>query len=108
MSPTFSVDRNGGGVNRAALNIGMTPTSPFKNNHYYDPFYDTLRAFVRGEVTLEEVQKADAESRQAEDQNYALLRRLEDGLRNPETSSQVRDLLLQVPLPTPPKPFDKP
>ncbi len=64
-----------------------------------DPFYETMRQFLRGETTWEEVEKVDAESRQAEDQHYAFLRRIEAGLRNPETSSQVLDLLLAVPLP---------
>lgn len=66
-----------------------------------DPFYDTLRSFLRNETTSEEVQKADAASRQAEDQHYTFLRRLENGLKNPETSLQVLDLLLAMPMLTP-------
>lgn len=80
----------------------MTSTSPFTNTPYYDPFFDTFRAFIRGDdVTWEEVEKADGESRQVADQRYVFLRRLEDGLGNPETSSQVRDLLLAMPIAAP-------
>ena len=83
------------------LNIAVKSTSAFKNSPYYDPFYDAMRAFLRGEVTWEEVEQADAESRQAQDQHYAFLRLLEAGLRNPETFSQIRDLLFAVPLSMP-------
>jgi hypothetical protein len=88
------------GVNGALINIAMTSTSPFKGTPYYDPIYDALRAFLRGEITWEEVQKVDLESRQTHDQHERFLQRLTDGLRNPETRSQVVDLVLSVPLTT--------
>ncbi len=67
-----------------------------------DPFYEAMRRFLRNEATLEEVRKADAESRLAEDQHYAFLRGLEIGLRNPDTCQQILNLLSSAlpPLPS--------
>lgn len=66
-----------------------------------DPFYTTMRAFLLADATWEEVEKADAESRQAEDQHYAFLRRIEIGLKNPDTCQQILNLLSSVPIPSP-------
>ncbi len=77
-------------------------TSPFKGTPYYDPIYDALRAYIRREITWEEVQKVDAESRQLQDHHDRFLQRLQAGLRNPETRLQVVDLVLSVARPATP------
>lgn len=72
-----------------------------KGMSYYDPFYDTMKAFLRGEVTWEEMKRVDSESLEVLHQRRALRCVAENELSRGQISPEVLDSLLSKSLTTP-------